>query len=94
MGDGFPWKLSLAHFTRRLDQQFLNLRKHINNKVKGSMRNKLVLKNSKEMAVMTLENAQHIIAVRAQSVLNWLSKKRKRKKTTFRVNLLCQFVLL
>lgn len=58
------------------------------------MRNKSVLKNSKEMAVMTLENAQRIIAARAQSVPNWLSKKGKRKKTTFHVNLLCQFALL
>ena len=88
MGDSFPWKLSLAHFPSRLDQQFLNLRKHINNKVRGSMRNKSVLKNSKEMAVMTLENAQRIIAVKAQSALNWLSKKRKKEN-----NFPCEFIM-
>lgn len=43
------------------------------------------------MAVMTLATAQRIIAVGAQSMLNWLSKKRKNEKEN---NFPCEFIMM
>ena len=55
------------------------------------MRNRSVLKKSKEVAVMTLENAQRKIAIGAQSVLNWLLKKKKKEKEN---NFPCEFIMM